>query len=120
MTEPATPTRIVVAPSLNAAAAISGGMERIASSWEVVMLYSTSSRNIDTTSCEGFVLSARNFAAISSALSLAFARDADVAVQPTHKQWHLQMLHRHSSITAFVSGRLGSHLGTHTGQLEKF
>jgi hypothetical protein len=118
--EPATPTRIVVAPSLNAAAAISGAMERNASSWEVVMLNSTLLRTIDTASCEGFGMSERNFAAISSALSLAFARDAGVAVQPVHKQWHLQTLHSHAFITACVSGRLGSRLGTHTGQLEQF
>ena len=41
-TEPATPTRIIVAASPSAAAAIWGGKERIASSWEAAMWYSCS------------------------------------------------------------------------------
>ena len=115
--EPATPTRIIVAASPSAAAAIWGGKELIPSSWEVVMLYSTLACNINTASCEGFGTPARNFASYSSALRAAASRDAAVAVQPTHKQWHLQMLHRHASFTSFVSGRLEFHLGVHTGQL---
>ena len=90
-TEPATPTRIVAAPSLSAAAAIGGGKARTASAWEAVMWYSTFSRNIDTASWVGFVLSWRYVAAISSALRLASARNAGVASQPAHKQVHLQM-----------------------------
>jgi len=119
-TEPATPTRIVVAASLSAAAAISGGKERTPSSWETVMLCSILPRNIDTKSWEGFGFPARYAAAYSAAFFFAAARDTGVASQTAHKQVHLQMLHWHASKTAVVSVRLWSRLGAHTGQVAQF
>jgi len=118
-TELATPMRIVVAPSLNAAAAISGGKERIASAWGAIMWYSTFARNIDTASWVGFGLPPRCSAANFAALLFASARDAGVANQQAHKQAHLQMSHWHASNTAFVSRRLGPCLAMHTGQFKQ-